>query len=121
MYGIMKVCRLGTGRYVGLPKHLANRVTEGTNWKVSRNPANTLVLKLISAAEYARVDTTRIRLRTSYDDQKWLRIPTAILRELDNKWALSEEIIVTMNVDANEIELQPVNSRREQSRQTSNQ
>jgi len=112
MYGTMKIVRLGQGRYVGLPKHIAMRIVEGTNWKgIIDDKDNSVLFRLIDDEEYARDDTTRIRNRTTYDDQKWFRIPTAMIRQLDSHWAIGEEVLVKYDYDKGEIHVQPLAAR----------
>lgn len=112
MYGTMKIVRLGQGRYVGLPKHIAMRIVEGTNWKgLINDEENSVTFRLIDDDEYARDDTTRIRNRTTYDDQKWFRIPTAMIRELDSNWAIGEEVLVRYDYEHGLIHVQPLSAR----------
>ena len=112
MYGTMKIVRLGEGRYVGLPKHIAMRVVEGTNWKgVINKDDNSVSFRLVDEEEYQRDDTTRVRNRTTYDDQKWFRIPTAMIRVLDSNWAIGEEVLVRYEPDNGVIHVQPIAAR----------
>lgn len=111
MYGTMKIVRLGGGRYVGLPKHIAMKIIEGTNWKGAVLEENSLSFRLIDDDEYARDDTTRIRNRTTYDDQKWFRIPTAMVRELDSMWAVGEEVLVRFDIQEFKLHIQPLAAR----------
>jgi hypothetical protein len=111
MYGTMKIVRLGEGRYVGLPKHIAMRIVEGTNWKGLINDDNSVVFRLVEEEDYARDDTTRVRNRTTYDDQKWMRIPTAMIRQLDSLWAIGEEVLVKFDAKEFELHVQPLAAR----------
>ena len=43
MYGTMKIVRLGGGRYVGLPKHIATKIVSGTDWKGKINDDNSFL------------------------------------------------------------------------------
>ena len=114
MYGLMQVTKLGGGRYVGLPIHIANKISEGQNLKIEVDEKeNILTCVQVTKEEYARADTARVRLRTSYDEQKWFRIPTAIVRTLDNDlWGVGEQLIVRYDPDAGGITVQPVAARR---------
>ncbi len=112
MYGTMKIVRLGEGRYVGLPKHIAMRIVEGSNWKGIINESdNSVSFRLVEEEEYARDDTTRVRNRTTYDDQKWMRIPTAMIRQLDGLWAIGEEVLVRFDASEFELHIQPLAAR----------
>lgn len=111
MYGTMKIVRLGGGRYVGLPKHIATKIVSGTDWKGKINDDNSVTFRLVDAEEYARDDTTRVRNRTTYDDQLWMRIPTAMIRQLNEMWAVGEEILVRYDYNDCELNIQPLAAR----------
>ena len=65
----------------------------------------------VEEEEYARDDTTRVRNRTTYDDQKWMRIPTAMIRQLDGLWAIGEEVLVRFDASEFELHIQPLAAR----------
>lgn len=109
----MQVTKLGGGRYVGLPIHIANKISEGQNLKMELNEDNILTCVQVTKEEYARADTARVRLRTTYDEQKWFRIPTAMVRTLDKGlWDVGEQIIVRYDPETGGITVQPVAARR---------
>lgn len=111
-YGLMKITKLGGGRYVGIPKHLAGLVDEGQNLKMELQDNNKLVCMPVTEEEYARSDTSRVRLRTAYDDQKWFRIPTALVRTLSNMWEVGEQIIVRRDMETGVISVQPTAAKK---------
>ena len=70
-----------------------------------------MVFRLVEEEDYARDDTTRVRNRTTYDDQKWMRIPTAMIRQLDSLWAIGEEVLVKFDAKEFELHVQPLAAR----------
>ena len=112
-YGLMKITKLGGGRYVGIPIHIAGHVEEGQNLKMELQDNNKLVCVPVTDEEYARSDTSRVRLRTAYDEQKWFRIPTALVRTLDSgMWEVGEQIIVRRDMETGVISVQPTAAKK---------
>ena len=103
----MKITKLGGGRYVGIPIHIANLVKEGQNLKMDLDDQQVLTCRPVEDEEYARGDTSRVRLRTAYDEQKWFRIPTVIVRTLNDMWEVGEQIIVRHDHETGVILVQP--------------
>lgn len=111
----MKITKLGGGRYVGIPIHIAGNIAEGQNLKIEMTDNQTLVCKPVVPEEYARDDTSRVRLRTAYDEQKWFRIPTALVRTLNDMWEIGEQIIVRYDNETSVITVQPTAARKVES------
>ena len=111
-YGLMKITKLGGGRYVGIPIHIAGHVKEAQNLKMEIDAQQVLTCTPVEEEEYARADTSRVRLRTAYDEQKWFRIPTALVRELNNMWEVGEQIIVRHDHETGVITVQPTAAKR---------
>ena len=111
----MKITKLGGGRYVGIPIHIAGYVDEGQNLKMELEADNTLICTPVTDEEYARHDTGRVRLRTAYDEQKWFRIPTALVRTLSDMWEVGEQIVVKFDNETKVITVQPTAARKVES------
>lgn len=102
----MKVVTLNNGRYIGLPKHIANIVEEASKYRCETN-GNKITMTLIEKDEFKRADCTTIRLRTAYDDQKWFRFPTDITNACDdNFFAVGKQVVVKYNPQDKSFELQ---------------
>ena len=107
MNGIMKVVTLNNGRYIGLPKHIANIVDEAKKYRLTIESDNIIKMSLIEKDEFKRKDCTTIRLRTAYDDQKWFRFPKQTMDECnDDYFAVGKQVVVRYNPDDESFELQ---------------
>jgi|SaaInlV_125m_DNA_1040241.scaffolds.fasta_scaffold90877_2 hypothetical protein len=95
MYGLMKIVTLNGGRYIGLPIHIARHVPEATKYKLALAAENQIEMTVIDKSEFKRPSCTTVRNRTTYDDQRWFRIPTAITRTLnDDLYAVGKQMLV---------------------------
>ena len=92
----MKIVTLNGGRYIGLPIHIARLVPEATKYRLDlTGDAQTIKMDLIEKDAFKRPTCTTVRNRTTYDDQRWFRIPTAITRTLDdNLYAVGKQMLV---------------------------
>lgn len=100
MYGLMKIVTLNGGRYIGLPIHIARLVPEATKYKLELEDAKTIKLNRIEKDDFKRPTCTTVRNRTTYDDQRWFRIPTAITRTLDDSlYAVGKQMLVRFDPD----------------------
>ena len=91
----MKIVTLNNGRYIGLPKHIANIVDEAAKYRCEVSEDNIITMTLIEKDDFKRADCTTIRLRTAYDDQKWFRFPKQTTDEAnDNYFSVGKQVIV---------------------------
>mgnify|MGYP003131984330 CR=1 FL=1 len=98
MNGIMKVVTLNDGRYIGLPKHIANIVEEAAKYRCTTEGDNIIKMDLITKDDFKRADCTTIRLRTAYDDQKWFRFPKLTTAECNDQFfSVGKQVIVKYN------------------------
>ena len=103
----MKIVTLNGGRYIGLPIHIARLVPEATKYKLELEGANTINMSQILKDDFKRPSCTTVRNRTTYDDQRWFRIPTAITRTLDDSlYAVGKQMLVRFNPETMAISLE---------------
>ena len=106
MYGLMKIVTLNGGRYIGLPIHIARHVPEATKYRLAPD-GNQIEMVVIDKDDFKRPSCTTVRNRTTYDDQRWFRIPTAITRTLDDSlYAVGKQMLVRYNPETMAISLE---------------